>query len=172
MGHWLIIPSYHVCRSAWWRHEMETFSALLAICAGNSRGWWFQTPSCPLWRHSNGVAVELNHTSSADSQLGLQINRNTIERWQPNLIIQFAMTTQKYGSEANINLTWLTGPTWRNCASHVAIAFWYDNQAARVKYVSLFRSRECFEKWHHRVKFCYYKWDITLRCKQRHTDSI
>ena len=22
--------------SAWWRHEMETFSALLAICAGNS----------------------------------------------------------------------------------------------------------------------------------------
>ena len=64
---------------------METFSALLAICAGNSpvtgefhaqrpvtrsfyvffdlrpnkqfckqsRGWWFETPSCPLWRYSN-----------------------------------------------------------------------------------------------------------------------
>ena len=62
---------------------METFSALLAICAGNSpvtgefpaqrpvtrsfdaffdmhlnkllskqwRGWWFETPSRPLWRH-------------------------------------------------------------------------------------------------------------------------
>ena len=69
----------------WWRHQMETFSALLAICAGNSPvsgeflaqrpvtrsfdiffdlrlnkwlskqswGWWFQTLSCPLWRHSN-----------------------------------------------------------------------------------------------------------------------
>ena len=69
----------------WWRHQMETFSALLAICAGNSpvtgeflaqrpvtqklwcffdlrlnkrlskqsRGWWFETPSCPLWRHRN-----------------------------------------------------------------------------------------------------------------------
>ena len=24
------------CRSTWWRHQMETFSALLAICAGNS----------------------------------------------------------------------------------------------------------------------------------------
>ena len=24
------------CPSAWWRHQMETFSALLAICAGNS----------------------------------------------------------------------------------------------------------------------------------------
>ena len=69
----------------WWRHQMETFSALLAICAGNSpapgefppqrpvtrsfdvffdlrshkrlskqwRGWWFETQSCPLWRHRN-----------------------------------------------------------------------------------------------------------------------
>ena len=64
---------------------METFSALLAICAGNSPvtgefhaqrpvtrsfdvffdlrpnkrlskqwwGWWFETPSCPLWGHCN-----------------------------------------------------------------------------------------------------------------------
>ena len=69
----------------WWRHQMETFSALLAICAGNSPvtgdfpaqrpgtwnfdvffylrlnkrlskkswGWWFGTPSSPLWRHCN-----------------------------------------------------------------------------------------------------------------------
>ena len=67
----------------WWRHQMETFSALLAICAWNSPvpgefpaqgpvtrsfdiffdlrlnkrlskqswGWWFETPSCSLWRH-------------------------------------------------------------------------------------------------------------------------
>ena len=62
----------------WWRHQMETFSALLALCAGNSpvtgefptqrrsfvvvfdlrvskqlskqsSGWWFETPSRPLW---------------------------------------------------------------------------------------------------------------------------
>ena len=71
--------------STWWRHQMETYSALLAICAGNSpvtgefptqrpvtqsfdvffhlslikrlnkqsRGWWFETPSRPLWRHCN-----------------------------------------------------------------------------------------------------------------------
>ena len=69
----------------WWRHQMETFSALLVICAGNSPvtgefpakrpvtrsfelffdlslnkrlskqswGWWFETPSCPLWCHCN-----------------------------------------------------------------------------------------------------------------------
>ena len=66
---------------------METFSALLAICAGNSPvpgefptqrpvtrsfdvyfdlrpnkrlskqswGWWFETLSCPLWRHRNVI---------------------------------------------------------------------------------------------------------------------
>ena len=71
---------------AWWRHQMATFSTLLAICAGNSPvpgelpaqrpvtrnfdaffdlrsnkllskqswGWWFETPSRPLWRHRNG----------------------------------------------------------------------------------------------------------------------
>ena len=73
-------------RVTWWRHQMETFSVLLAICAGNSPvtgefpaqrpvtrsfhvlfdfrlnkrlskqswGWWFDTPSGPLWRHCNG----------------------------------------------------------------------------------------------------------------------
>ena len=70
---------------SWWRHQMETFSALLAICAGNLPipgefptqrpvtpgfgaffdlrlnkrlskqwwGWWYETLSCPLWRHRN-----------------------------------------------------------------------------------------------------------------------
>ena len=63
----------------WWRHQMEVFSALLALCAGNSpvptqrpvtrsfdvfvelrlnqqlsKQWrrrWFETPSRSLWRH-------------------------------------------------------------------------------------------------------------------------
>ena len=77
----------------WWRHQMETFSALLAICAGNSPvtgefpaqrpvtrsfdvsfdmrlnkrfskprwGWWFETPSHPLWRHCNELCCEQLH---------------------------------------------------------------------------------------------------------------
>ena len=78
---------YHIdgVGHTWWRHQMETFSALLAICVGNSLvsggfptqrpvrrsfdvffdlclnkrlsnqswGWWFETPSHPLWRHCN-----------------------------------------------------------------------------------------------------------------------
>ena len=67
-----------------WRHQMETFSALLAFCAGNSpmnsphKGQWrgaliffylrlnkrlskqswrrsFETPSCALWRQYNEI---------------------------------------------------------------------------------------------------------------------
>ena len=88
--YWLIEPQCLSCLTQnvpWWRHQMETFSALLAICAGNSPvpgefhaqrpvtrsfdvfidlrlnkrlskqswGWWFETPSCPLWRHSNAL---------------------------------------------------------------------------------------------------------------------
>ena len=73
--------------TSWWRHQMETISALLAIYAGNSpvpgdfsaqrpvtrsfdvffdlhpnkllskqwQGWWFETPSCLLWRHRNVI---------------------------------------------------------------------------------------------------------------------
>ena len=46
--------------NTWWRHQMETFSALLAICAGNSRGnrWIPRTKAsyaelwCFLWSAS------------------------------------------------------------------------------------------------------------------------
>ena len=89
----------------WWRHQMKTFSALLAIWAGNSPvpgefpaqrpatrrfnvffdlrlnkrlskqswGWWFETLSRPLWRHSNEMtsweltqAPIFNITTSCD----------------------------------------------------------------------------------------------------------
>ena len=68
--------------ASWWRHQMETFSALLAICVGNSPvptqrpvtrsfdvffdlrqnkrlskqswGWWFEMLPRPSWRHYNG----------------------------------------------------------------------------------------------------------------------
>ena len=81
----LIYHSVNKTSLTWWRHQMETFSALLVICAGNSPvpgefpthrpvtqsfdvyfdlrpnkrlskqswGWWFETPSRPLWRHHN-----------------------------------------------------------------------------------------------------------------------
>ena len=79
----------------WWRQQMETFSALLAIWAGISPvtgefpaqkpatpsfdisfdllldkrlsehwwGWWFKTPSHPLWRHINDIVDWCSHLS-------------------------------------------------------------------------------------------------------------
>ena len=79
------MSQWHDIARSWWRHQMERFSALLAICAGNSPvtgefpaqrqvtrsfgvsfdlrlnirlskqswGWWFETPSRPLWRRCN-----------------------------------------------------------------------------------------------------------------------
>ena len=56
----------------WWRHQMETFSALLALCAGNSPvpGEFPTlrpvTPRFdvffwrPLWRHCNAIVDSLN----------------------------------------------------------------------------------------------------------------
>ena len=71
---------------AWWRHQVETFSALLAFCAANSPvpgefptqrpvtgivdvffdlrpnkqwGWWLETPSRPLSRQCNGKSEPL-----------------------------------------------------------------------------------------------------------------
>ena len=32
----VIVMAWHGPSSPWWRHQMETFSALLAVCAGNS----------------------------------------------------------------------------------------------------------------------------------------
>ena len=89
----------HSCSNvkiSWWPHQMETFSALLAICAGNSPvpgefptqrlvtrsfdvffdlrlnkrfskqscGGWFETLSCPLWRHRNDLKVFHHHRLS------------------------------------------------------------------------------------------------------------
>ena len=79
-----------VVQIPWWRHQMETVSALLAICAGNPpvngefpaqrqvtgsfddffdprlnkhlskqwRGWLFETPTRPSWRHSNALPTK------------------------------------------------------------------------------------------------------------------
>ena len=93
---------------------METVSALLAICAGNSpvpgefpaqrpvtqsydvffdlhpnkrlskqwRGWWFETLSCPLWRHRNdGDAYrrKLTHWGRDKIQIGRRFPADTLK---------------------------------------------------------------------------------------------
>ena len=88
-SHLISTMGYTILLRSWWRHQMETFSKLLTICAGNSPvtgeftaqrpvtrifdvlfdlhlnkrlskrwwAWWFETLSCPLWRHCNVVRL-------------------------------------------------------------------------------------------------------------------
>ena len=85
MEYRLYLNTHHT--ESWWRHQMETFSALLAICAGNSPipaqrpvtrsfdvffdlrlnkrlskqwwGWWSETLSRPLWRNVHTCAMHI-----------------------------------------------------------------------------------------------------------------
>ena len=97
-------PSIGLMLRTWWRHQMEKFSALLALCAGNSPvagefpaqrsvtrsfdvfydlrlnkrlskhswGWWFETPSRPLWRHCNAHMHWKCHSSSIRLMLSIK----------------------------------------------------------------------------------------------------
>ena len=48
MGIFLSIES----ETAWWWHQMETFSVLLALCEWKQwRRWWFEMLSHSLWHH-------------------------------------------------------------------------------------------------------------------------
>ena len=103
-----------IASTAWWRHEMETFSVILAICAGNSPvpgeftaqrpvtrsfdvffdirlnkrlskqswGWWFETPSRPVWRHRNGTVyypLSCNKPSQPLTSCGLMTSYDVIK---------------------------------------------------------------------------------------------
>ena len=83
------LPQQHGL-TAWWLHQMETFSVLLALCEGNppvsggfpsqrpvtrtlnkrlrkqSRRRWFETPSHSLWRHCNVTSFTNRHEFVAE----------------------------------------------------------------------------------------------------------
>ena len=77
----------------WWRYQMGTFPALLALCAGNSPvtvtrsfdaffdlrlntrlskqplSWWFETPSCSLWRHGNDMHISVTKCCTMENRI-------------------------------------------------------------------------------------------------------
>ena len=125
-----------------WRHQMKTFSALLAICAGNSPvpgefpaqrpvtrsfdvffdlrlnkrlskqswGWWFETPSCPLWRHSNDTDLFGDMLSSYSCGNGCWWTCST---WIWCLCVRChsGVLPSCYGMSYLVNV--ISGSTWR-----------------------------------------------------------
>ena len=125
--------------------QMETFSASLALCAGNSPhkgpvtpsfdvffdlrlnewlskqswGWWFYTPSCPLWRHCiEGNVAFGEHIEAWSNTLcrrdfqSSSLNQNTSETWlhQSSFLLGrlFMMTS------SNGNIFRIAGPLCGN----------------------------------------------------------
>ena len=118
-----LIPEICKATVSWWRHQMETFSALLAICAGNSpvtgefpiqrpvtrsfdvyfdlrpnerlskqsRGWWFETLSSPLWRHRNVESIMYHHDH------GIHDSEDTVENSRQTLTIRWRWEHSKRG---------------------------------------------------------------------------
>ena len=114
---------------SWWRHQVETFSTLLAICVGNSavtgefpshrpvtrwfdvffhlrlnkrlckqsRRWWFETPSRPLWRHCNWNET-LCHTPSQNPQIQ---TANIFSPYKFNLVFRNGERNVTYGRTLN-----------------------------------------------------------------------
>ena len=88
------------CNPSLWRHQMQIFSALLTLCAGNSavtgecpsqspvtrskrsRGWWFETQSRSSWRHCN---VHLPSWSSNTIRLTSSRESNCCTQEMPSL---------------------------------------------------------------------------------------
>ena len=107
---------YQPTNVPWWRHQMETFSALLALCAGNSPvpgefptqrpvtrsfdvyfdlrpnkrlskqswGWWFGTPSRPLWRHRIATVGCCYTTIQCDMFLYMMLYSTTVTEIKHN----------------------------------------------------------------------------------------
>ena len=129
----------------WWRHQMEAFFALLALCAGNSPvpgqfpaqrpvtesfdvffdlrldkrlskeswGWWFETLSCPLWRHRN-ASVESTHWWSSN----LTFSINGAQQWtHPHRVQQHSYPSldPQLMPSMTESTTWLSRMFGENC---------------------------------------------------------
>ena len=157
------------CPYSSWRHQTETFLALLAIFAGNSPvpgefpaqrqvtrsfnvffdqrpnkqlskqwwGWWFETPSSPLWRHWNvpNIFAELYSRSVH--------NDNTIAFSVQNCLCCLYWYRWWFGAEKaprhHLNQWWSSKKT-RTCISR------------HCKYCDVYRDHiSYFEKWHRHI---------------------
>ena len=111
---------------SWWCHQMETYSAVLAICAGNSPvtgefptrrpvtrsfdvffdlrlnkrlnkqwwGWWFETPSRPLWRHCNEHLLCFGHLAGLLAHLEQRMTQR-ISLCVKNILVMINMSCIK-----------------------------------------------------------------------------
>ena len=158
---------------AWWRHQMESFSAQLALCAGNSPatgefpaqrpvtrsfdvffylclnkrlskqswGWWFETPSCSLWRHCNGLCCWLwwNQTwTTQDCQVTTNQTISATCRYKKAYTLKNLIKTLNARGPSYIGLTTYRGCWWPNSLRR------QDISTHHIDYVENVNTSLCF----------------------------
>ena len=87
----------------WWRHQMETFSVLLAICAGNS-----PVPGeFPTQR-----PVTLSFDVYFDLRLNKRLSKQSQGWWFETLLCPFWLHSNELWRHQNGNIFRVTGPLW------------------------------------------------------------
>ena len=126
----------------WWRHQMETFSALLAISpvpgefpaqrlvtrsfdvffdlrlnqrlSEQSWGWWFETLPHPLWRHCNECWIVVNW--KLKNKLKWNIERNFYifiqENAFQNVVCKMAATLLWSVNSVEVSKSYLPKDVW------------------------------------------------------------
>ena len=152
---------------------METFSALLAICAGNSpvpgeftaqwpvtrsfdvffdmrpnkrlskqsRGWWFETPSRPKWRHYNDTLCVVINTSSIRVPFNITVVILVIILLAERLLFWYHLkhATSNIFEPTELCLLWSSMHTYHLKYKRFVLIYWYRNSVTnewRIMYIS------------------------------------
>ena len=152
---------------AWLRHQMETFSPLLAICAGNSLvsgeflaqrpvtrsfdvffdlcpnkrlskqtwGWWYETPSGPLWRHrwyTNTLAGRANLKRYRRFKLWGENFVTEVKFSSPTASLVFKITTSSAAKDHNFVNMKIFPFQWNNQVAPFSTMDSFYSQHGRV----------------------------------------
>ena len=151
----------------WWRHQkMETFCALLAICAGNHR-WSVNSPHKGQWREAlmfSLICTRINGwvNSFVAGDLGRHRPIMTFFLWSETRTVQFT-------SSYMCHLTWMSSVNYTGCSP----LSWY-------RHIIIFYLSKTNEiAWGKHVLICKYHWQldhvlqsVIILSNHLHTDRL
>ena len=155
---------------SWWRHQMETFSALLALCEGNPKITGGFPPQRPLTR-SFGVFFHL--------RLNKRFSKQSRRRWfeTPSCLLwrhcsDFPVTVTFIGlpqchSEVGLRAITLCGVTMGTMTSQITIVYSTEDQSKRQSSSPLAFARG-IHRWPVNSPR---KWPVTRKCFHLMTSS-
>ena len=93
-----------------------------------SEGWWFETPSRPLWRHCNALRLRLNGRHFADGTFK-RIFMNENVRISIKISLKFVPMGPIYNIPSLVQIIWLGAGL---ATSHYLNHWWLDYRRIRI----------------------------------------